>query len=135
MKLKRSRLRRGEDEGGSMMPLMDVLFSVMAGVMFCLALAEFGNRIKVDLPTANGPSTKPPTESISVSITAAGELFVEGNATTVEGLSAAVQSARHDRDIPVIIRTDSTTDCQPLLRALLDLQRAGVEVAVAYKPG
>ena len=59
MKTKRKHHALADDgDSDSLVPLMDVLFSVLAGVMFCLAIAEFGGRIEVDLPGVAAMATK-----------------------------------------------------------------------------
>ncbi|MEM7200442.1 MAG: biopolymer transporter ExbD [Planctomycetota bacterium] len=97
---------RGEDEGSALMPLMDVMLSVLAGVMYCLTIAEFGGQIDVYLPGVAAAAPTQPVDNVEVSFDAAGAYYVADRPVERTGLTAALRAAIGVEGRPVVIRGD-----------------------------
>ncbi len=91
-------------------PLIDVLFSVLAAVMACLALAEpAAGRLPVRLPQVAAATSTNGADSVSVTFDGDGGLQLDGQDVTLEALPAALR-ARHGGHRQVVLRGDRGAD-------------------------
>ena len=107
-------------------PMIDVMmFLLVFFVLISLnALPALG--LRVALPYASNPTRLEVTRRVTLTLTAAGEIYLDGEQTTLEGITERVRALAHDAKLTVIISGDRDARLQPLVSVLDALKRAGV---------
>jgi biopolymer transport protein ExbD len=108
-------------------PMIDVMmFLLVFFVLISLnALPALG--LRVALPYATTPAHLEVTRRVTITLTADGEIYVDGERTTLAGVTERLQSlARGDGKLIVIISGDQAAQLQPLVSVLDALKRGGV---------
>jgi len=86
-------------------PLVDVVFNML--IFFALTLNfAMSDSIKVNLPTSSSPVSKPPAESIKISIDKDGTVFYNEDIASLEQVKQYLRSTSDKRSV-VIIRADT----------------------------
>ena len=107
-------------------PMIDVMmFLLVFFVLISLnALPALG--LRVALPYAANPTHLEVTGRVTLTLTAAGEVFLDGERTTLEGITERLRSYARDAKLTVIISADRDAHLQPLVSVLDALKSAGV---------
>ena len=134
----RSRRRRAMNEI-NMVPFIDVMLVLL--IIF-MVTAPMIQPSRVDLPSV-GNSASQQQDAVRVVIRANGAISVgrdrQGQPQDIgsSGLAAAVQAAQAGSpEVPVLISADKTASYDSVMKAMSELQRAGVaRVALAVKSG
>ena len=105
-------------------PLVDVMLVLL--IIFLITIPVVTTSIKVDLPkAATGEETAAST--LAITLTRDGSLFVNGKATTEEGLILAVQEGKAKQaDIQALIAADQDVSHGRVVRVLDLVQSNGV---------
>jgi biopolymer transport protein ExbD len=105
-------------------PFIDVMLVLL--IVFMVAAPLSTVDIPVTLPASSAPPQDRPEEPILLTLTAAKEISVNTEPVTTDSLAAALDSASNgNREIPVLIRADTTLDYGDLMVLLDDLRAAG----------
>jgi len=107
-------------------PMIDVMmFLLVFFVLISLnTLPALG--LRVALPYASNPTHLEVTRRVTITLTAAGEVFLDGQSTTLQGITEQLRSYARDAKLTVIISADRDAHLQPLVSVLDALKSAGV---------
>jgi biopolymer transport protein ExbD len=107
-------------------PMIDVMmFLLVFFVLISLnALPALG--LRVALPYASNPTHLEVTRRVTLTLTAAGEVYLDGEPTTLEGVTERLRSYARDTKLTVIISADRDAHLQPLVSVLDALKSAGI---------
>ena len=107
-------------------PMIDVMmFLLVFFVLISLnALPALG--LRVALPYAANPTHLEVTRRVTLTLTAAGEVFLDGERTTLEEITERLRTYARDAKLTVIISADRDAHVQPLVSLLDALKSAGV---------
>ena len=107
-------------------PMIDVMmFLLVFFVLISLnALPALG--LRVALPYASNPAHLEVTRRVTLTLTASGEVYLDGERTTLEEITARLSSYARDAKLTVIISADRDAHLQPLVNVLDALKSAGV---------
>jgi biopolymer transport protein ExbD len=107
-------------------PMIDVMMFLL--VFFVLisinALPALGLRIA--LPYAANPAHLDITRRVTLTLTADGEVYVDGEKSSVAGITERLLRLARDAKLTVIISGDRNVRLQPLVSVLDALKRAGI---------
>ena len=130
------RKRSSEDASINLTPMIDVVFLLVIFFLVGSKYSEQESQIDVTVPAvgqvqpiANGPDQR------VVSVTATGQLLLDGVAVTQQDLSQQLQqSSAQYPDLKVVVRADSTGSLQGFAEAVHLVRRSGVEkIGIAVK--
>ena len=107
-------------------PMIDVMmFLLVFFVLISLnALPALG--LRVALPYAANPTHLEVTRRVTLTLTAAGDVFLDGERTSLEGVTERLRSYARDTKLTVIISADRDAHLQPLVSVLDALKSAGI---------
>ena len=114
-----------------MIPLIDCMFILLVFFIYSMLSMTIQRGVPVNLPSAASVD-RIPEEAIVVTITAAGELYVNREATTIESLPAAVRQLLGAEAAPrIVLNADTQARHGDVFRVLDLLRRQGwVNVAI-----
>ena len=116
-------------------PLIDIMFFLLASFMMVSLQMQKMQTIKVNLPTATmaRPEFKP--DMVNIAVNRSGDVFIEKQAVTMEMLNHALTNKFHSNtNIPVYISGDKDTPHGEMVRVLDFVRRAGIQkVAFSVK--
>jgi biopolymer transport protein ExbD len=117
-------------------PLIDVMFFLLASFMMVSLTMTKQQTIKVNLPVAaaSQPDFKP--DMVNIGVNAAGDVFMDTVPVTLPDLEARLSERfKLDPDTPVYISGDSATPFSEMVKALDAVRRMGFnKVAFNVKP-
>ena len=117
-------------------PLIDIMFFLLASFMMVSLQMQKMQTIKVNLPTATQarPDFKP--DMINIAVNKSGDVFVEKEKKTLPELSLILSNRLHvNTNLPVYISGDADTTHGSMVYVLDFVRRAGIQkVAFAVKP-
>ncbi len=100
-------------------PLIDVVFLLLIFFMVSTTFVNEPSALELDLPTSSSAEVIPEGEDVSISLTADGKVYVDGEGVTIEQLSARLrQIARDAPSTNVVVRGDAGVDVQRLVDVL-----------------
>jgi biopolymer transport protein ExbD len=107
-------------------PMIDVMmFLLVFFVLISLnALPALG--LRVALPYAANPAHLEVTRRVTVTLTADGQIFVDGEKTSAAGVTERLKILARDAKLTVIISGDREARLQPLVSVLDALKQAGI---------
>ena len=107
-------------------PMIDVMmFLLVFFVLISLnALPALG--LRVALPYSSNPAHLEVTRRVTVTLTADGDIYVDGEKSTLEQVTERLHALAHDAKLTVIISGDRNARLQPLVSVLAALKRAGI---------
>ena len=119
--------KKKEDVQINLTPLIDVVFLLL---IFFMVSTSFKKETKVSLtlPEANGETLDANAESIEVTVTKTGEIFVNGNGLVnrdVTTIRNAIKQTSTDTQTPVIIRADAAAPYQAVITVMDAAGQAG----------
>ena len=96
--------RRTVEEEINLTSMIDILFIVL---IFLLLTTSFASRsgVEISLPRSTQQREATPPKTIEIELTQSGELFIAGEAKTLEDLKALLE-AEPDKDKPLALRAD-----------------------------
>ncbi len=109
-------------------PLIDIMFFLLASFMMVSLQLESTKNIKVTLPNSNmgRPDFKP--GMLSIAVDKAGQVWLEKTSVSLAQLSQALTNRFHiDTNLPVCISGDSATPHGAMCDVLDAVRRAGVQ--------
>lgn len=116
------------DESSSMVPLIDVLFAVLASLMFALTAAQFDGSIDVDLPRVEAPSREA-QETYEIVVLPDGQAMFNGGEIAIDDLTETIDAALVRETRPLVLRADRTATFEDGARALKAIQRSSARSA------
>ena len=107
-------------------PMIDVMmFLLVFFVLISLnTLPALG--LRVALPYATTPTHLEVTRRVTITLTADGEIYVDGEKSTLDGVTERLRSLAHEGKLIVIVSGDQGARLQPLVSVLDALKRGGV---------
>jgi biopolymer transport protein ExbD len=110
-------------------PMIDVMmFLLVFFVLISLnALPALG--LRVVLPTAANPTHLDIVKRVTLTLTADGEIYIDGDKTTLDGVTERLRAMAQDSKLTVVISGDRDARLQPLVNLLDALKRAGIVAA------
>jgi biopolymer transport protein ExbD len=110
-------------------PMIDVMmFLLVFFVLISLnTLPALG--LRVALPYSKNPARLEVTRRVTLTLTASGEVYLDGEKTTLEGITERLRALARDAKLIVIISGDQSARLQPLVSVLDALKAAGVTSA------
>ncbi|GAA4353451.1 ExbD/TolR family protein [Kangiella taiwanensis] len=119
--------KKKEDVQINLTPLIDVVFLLL---IFFMVSTSFKKETKVSLtlPEANGETLDANAESIEVTVTKTGEIFVNGNGLVnrdVTTIRNAIKQTSTDTQTPVIISADAAAPYQAVITVMDAAGQAG----------
>jgi biopolymer transport protein ExbD len=119
----------GRDEPEiNLIPLIDVLLVILIFLMVTTTYARFAE-LQINLPEANGDTTKETPSQIAVDVDASGNYRINNAPVAghdVESLTAAMVAAGAGQKQPVVvISADAQTTHQSVIRVMDAARRAG----------
>lgn len=117
-------------------PLIDVMFFLLAAFMMVSLTMSKQQTIKVNLPVAASAESDFKPDMINIAVNATGDLFLDTDAITLPDLQAKLEDRfALAKDTPVYISGDVDTRFEDLVRALDIARKAGfTKVAFNVKP-
>jgi biopolymer transport protein ExbD len=110
-------------------PMIDVMmFLLVFFVLISLnALPALG--LRVVLPTAANPAHLDIVKRVTLTLTANGEIYIDGDKTSLDGVTERLRAMAQDSKLTVVISGDRDARLQPLVNLLDALKRAGIVAA------
>jgi len=107
-------------------PMIDVMmFLLVFFVLISLnALPALG--LRVALPYASNPTHLEVTRRVTLTLTATGDVFLDGESISLAGITERLRSYARDTKLTVIISADRDAHLQPLVSVLDALKSAGI---------
>src|SRR3954454_22881797 len=107
-------------------PLIDIMFFLLASFMMVSLSQVHMKGMKVNLPTGQSGETQPKNQYISVSVNKDGNVFYDKNEVTYEQLLIKLrQEYATNPDAKVFVRGDAETVHGNIIRVLDTLRAAG----------
>jgi biopolymer transport protein ExbD len=124
MKLRSShRRRRGRIE---IIPMIDVMFFLLATFMLASLTMQNLHSLRVDLPQGNAaPLTA--AKSVTLTITGTGDLLLNTVPVTLDTLTAALKPLLESTGRTVVVAADRAAPSGIVVEAMLRAREAGVE--------
>lgn len=117
-------------------PLIDIMFFLLASFMLVSLSMTKQHTMEVNLPTAATAHNNMKPDTVSLAVTAGGQLYMEKEAVTLAQLETALKARlAANRDLPVYISGDAATPHGAMTAVLDYVRRCGVQkVAFTVKP-
>jgi biopolymer transport protein ExbD len=123
MKLRSShRRRRGRIE---IIPMIDVMFFLLATFMLASLTMQNLHSLRVDLPQGNAPPLAA-SKSVTLTVTATGDLLLERVPVTLDPLATALKPLLGPEGT-VVVAADKAAPNGTVVEAMLRAREAGVE--------
>ncbi|MBM4180255.1 MAG: biopolymer transporter ExbD [Betaproteobacteria bacterium] len=124
MKLRRSRQpKRGRIE---IIPMIDVMFFLLATFMLASLTLQHLNAVQVNLPRgATSPMDKKPP--VTLTVTPEGRLFLDKAPVTLESLAPTLKTLLNPADPSVIIAADDAATNGVIVQAMIRAREAGAK--------
>ncbi len=108
-----------------MTPLIDVVFLLLTFFVFSMALLVRAEVLDLQLPAVTGGAA--PRDVVTVAIDREGQLFVDGQATTLADLAVQAEGRLEERaGAALVVAVDETVDSGALVEVMMALQAAGL---------
>jgi biopolymer transport protein ExbD len=124
MKLRRSRQpKRGRIE---IIPMIDVMFFLLATFMLASLTMQQLNSIKVDLPQGTAAPLKTPTR-VTLTVTPDSKLYLDKTPVTLDSLAPTLKPLLDVADPSVIVAADSEAPNGIIVQAMIKAREAGAK--------
>lgn len=121
----------GEDEGDEarieIIPLIDIMFFLLAAFMLVSLSMTHMRRIPINLPTASTSVSDNKTPPWQIAIDAAGVTTWEGKVVTLTEITSRLKAAGATPDARVLIAADADARHRQVLAVLNAIRDAGIE--------
>ncbi|GBL46181.1 MAG TPA: biopolymer transporter ExbD [Sulfuriferula sp.] len=133
MKLRKARVqRKGRIE---IIPMIDVMFFLLATFMLASLSMQSLNSLKVNLP--QGKAERLSTETpVTLSVTADGKLFINRAPVSLSTLAATLKPLMRSSEENIVVSADSKAPQGVVVQAMLQARAAGAQhflIAVAHE--
>jgi biopolymer transport protein ExbD len=117
-------------------PLIDIMFFLLASFMLVSLTMTKQRTVTVNLPAAASSQTNLKPDTVSLAVTAGGQVYFEKEAITLEALETTLKERLAvNKDLPVYISGDTATPHGAMVAVLDYVRRCGVtKVAFNVKP-
>jgi len=115
--------RRGRIE---IIPMIDVMFFLLATFMLASLSLQNLHSLAVNLPRGQAPLTQA-AKSVTLTVTRDGQVLINEAAVTLETLAAVLKPMIVARDTNVIVAADSAAPSGLVVQAMLKARDAGAE--------
>ncbi len=117
-------------------PLIDIMFFLLASFMMVSLTMTKQHTISVNLPAAKSSQNNLKPDNVSLSVNAQGQIFLEKNAITLEMLETTLKERlKANPELPVYISGDAATPHGAMIAVLDYVKRCGVtKVAFNVRP-
>jgi biopolymer transport protein ExbD len=106
-------------------PLVDVMLVLL--VAFIVTAPLLNNALHVKLPKTEATAPAPAAKTVTVSIDAHGQLYVDREARTQDQLDSALRAlAARDADASVMLQADAGVPYGVVAKAMAGIEHAGV---------
>ena len=131
-----SKLPADPDARIEIIPLIDIMFFLLAAFMLVSLSMVQVRSVKVDLPTATAAASDNNSGLANLSVDKSGLLYLEGKPIAPNELASRLASMRQTRsDLRVLISGDQEARHGAIVRALDLVRRMGIErVAIQIRP-
>ena len=124
MKLRRSRQpKRGRIE---IIPMIDVMFFLLATFILASLTMQQLNSIKVDLPQGAAAPLKTPTR-VTLTVTPDSQLYLDKTPVTLDSLAPTLKPLLDVADPSVIVAADSAAPNGIIVQAMIKAREAGAK--------
>jgi biopolymer transport protein ExbD len=124
MKLRPSRKRRrGRIE---IIPMIDVMFFLLATFMLASLAMQNLHSLRVDLPQGSTTPLSAP-KSVTLTVTSAGDLFLDRVPVTLDTLAAALKPLLGPDEGTIVVAADRAAPNGTVIEAMLRAREAGAE--------
>jgi len=124
MKLRKSRsFRRGRIE---IIPMIDVMFFLLATFMLASLTLQNLHALPVDLPQGRAKPLEAP-KRVTLTVTGDGKLFLDKVPVALDDLAAALGPLLHGSDTSIVIAADKLAPNGVVVQAMLRARAAGAE--------
>jgi biopolymer transport protein ExbD len=104
---------------------VDVMLVLL--VIFIITAPLMTRAIDLDLPKSDAPAVSSPKDTLNISITAKGELFLDRKPITREALTATLeQAASRSRQTPIHLRAERDTRYESVVEVMAMANRLGL---------
>ena len=133
MKLRSPRThKRGRIE---IIPMIDVMFFLLATFMLASLSMQNLNSLAVNLPQGKAPAMQVKTP-VTLTITGKGEIFLDKVPVTLQSLAGILKPLLRGADATVIVAADEVAPQGAVVKAMLQAREAGAEhFLIAVKRG
>ncbi len=126
---RRGRTRKGRRAGLvaeiNVTPFVDVMLVLLIVFMITAPLMTTG--VPVNLPTSDSPALPGQDEPLSVTVTAAGEVFIQDTQTPMNELQAKLEAiSASRRDMRIFVRGDLDVDYGTIMAAVSAIKASGL---------
>jgi biopolymer transport protein ExbD len=117
-------------------PLIDIMFFLLASFMMASLTMIRMQSIKMDLPTATMASRDFKPDIVNIAVDKAGDVYIEKKAVTTAQLQNVLSNAFHkNTNVPVYISGDKDATHGSVIRVLDLVRREGIQkVSFAITP-
>jgi biopolymer transport protein ExbD len=124
MKLPRGRgARRGRIE---IIPMIDVMFFLLATFMLASLSMQNLHSLRVDLPQGKA-SVAQPHAPVTLTVTREDRIYLNETPVTLETLAGTLKPMLRDADRSVIVAADESSHDGTVVRAMLEARQAGAQ--------
>jgi biopolymer transport protein ExbD len=124
MKLRRSReYRRGRIE---IIPMIDVMFFLLATFMLASLSMQNLHSLAVNLPKGKAAPMKP-TQPVTLTVTKQGKLYLDHTAVTIANLASTLKPMLKNHGSSVVVAADQDSRDGVVVRAMLAARQAGAD--------
>jgi biopolymer transport protein ExbD len=124
--------RRGRIE---IIPMIDVMFFLLATFMLASLSMQNLNSLAVNLPKGKAPAMQVKTP-VTLTVAAGGEIFLDKTPVTLDSLAATLRPMLQGTSQTVIVAADEVAPQGAVVKAMLQAREAGAEhFLIAVKRG
>ena len=124
MKLRKSRsFRRGRIE---IIPMIDVMFFLLATFMLASLTLQNLHSVPIDLPQGRAEQLEAP-KRITLAVTKEGKLFLDEAPVGLGDLTEALRPLMHGPDTSIVVAADNLAPNGVVVQAMLRARAAGAE--------
>ena len=124
--------KRGRIE---IIPMIDVMFFLLATFMLASLSMQNLNSLAVNLPQGKAPAMQVKTP-VTLTVAANGDIFLDKTSVTLQSLATALKPMLQGTDATIIVAADEVAPQGAVVKAMLQAREAGAEhFLIAVKHG
>lgn len=124
--------KRGRIE---IIPMIDVMFFLLATFMLASLSMQNLNSLAVNLPLGKAPAMQVKTP-VTLTVAASGEIFLDKTSVRLQSLAATLKPMLQGTDQTIIVAADEVAPQGAVVKAMLQAREAGAEhFLIAVKRG